>query len=143
MPDKDSKPQQPQRPEADYQGPSGPDERYGRNQQYGQGDNARLDRRSGDETETGRRIGSEEGIRDDIRRRLDQSGLDAANVEVSVADDRVTLDGDTIDESNRDAIERCAAAQAGVRQVRNLIRIRRGVQPDLGAGVDSEAMSRR
>lgn len=140
MPDKDPKTKQ---PEAEYDGPSGADERYSRNQQYGQGDNAQLDRRSGDETETGRRIEDEDSIRDSIRQRLDQSGLDVANVEISVADDRITLDGDTMDESNRNAIEQCAGTHAGIRQVRNLIRIRRGVQPDLGASADSDEMSKR
>lgn len=140
MPHKDPTPD---RPEADYDGPSGADERYSRNQQYGQGDNAMLDRRSGDETETGRQMQDEGSIRDAIRQQLDQSGLDVANVEISVADDRVTLDGDTIDESNRSAIEQCAGTHSGIRQVRNLIRIRRGVQPDLGASADSDEMSKR
>lgn len=140
MPDKQPKPQG---PENDYDGPSGADERYSRNQQYGQGDNAMLDRRSGDETETGQQIEDEDTIRRSIRRQLDDSGLDAGNVDVSVADDRITLDGDTIDEANREAIAQCATRHAGVRQVRNLLRIRRGLQPELGAAASSEDTDNR
>lgn len=128
-----------------------PDERYGSQEQYGQGYNPELGRTGyagyergqgdrgpddwrrdePDRSHSPRRMPkgyrrTDERIREDVCERLGRSGLDVADVSVDVAAGRVTLQGTVDDRRAKHAIEDCADACMGVEDVDNRIRVRSG-----------------
>lgn len=83
---------------------------------------------------------SDERIREDICERLIDSPYDASDVGIQVKDGEVTLDGTVTDRDDRRAIEDLAAAERGVFDVHNRIRVvprdRRLGDPDLRREAD-------
>jgi len=72
---------------------------------------------------------SDERIREDLCDRLWQhGGVDASDLEVSVNDGEVTMQGTVEDRGQRRAAEALAESVWGVQQVQNLIRVGRGLR---------------
>ncbi len=74
---------------------------------------------------------SDERIAEDVNQRLsDDHYLDASDIEVSVAEREVTLDGTVDSRGAKRRAEDCADAVSGVEHVQNNLRVRRPAEPD-------------
>ncbi|MCJ9708129.1 BON domain-containing protein [Bordetella hinzii] len=65
---------------------------------------------------------SDERVREMVCERLAHSGLDVSDVEVSVSDGQVTLQGTVPDRRTKHAVEDCVDDCAGVKEIENRVR---------------------
>lgn len=76
---------------------------------------------------------SDERIREDVSDRLtDDPGVDASNIEVSVAGGEVTLSGTVTSRNQRRRAEDCTEYVSGVTHIQNNIRVKEPAPPSIG-----------
>ncbi len=122
---------------------------YGRSADYGFGGRGGdygggMDRYSNQQSRIDPRgyTRSDERVRENVCERLSRSGLDVADVEVSVEKGQVTLQGTVPDRHTKHAIEDCVDDCAGVKDVENRVKVTSGGMSGMsGAGGSSGAGS--